>query len=258
MKESAALLAALILLAGCNSAPPSMNLLAPYGAKRVPPPATGSFARPDNYYQPSNRSGFSATGETPAYATGETSKSGQTASGLTAAPRAASADGLTSAPKSESGIPASGVQLVSMDGSPVTSAGGSQKTSTSTTGEPPIRIVAAPRTSTTAAPQLNGMVVNDATQPAEPAPFTPAGQVKDLSQYPQAARAADTRAGTVGGSVGSRPVLHVGVEFCRLANALGLHSTVQAFIAGLRPYCARCREFRGGCCFVAIHSCSVA
>lgn len=179
MKESAALLGVLILLAGCNSAPPSMNPLAPYGARRVPPPATGSFARPDSYYQPSNRTGFSATGEAPT----SPATPAPATNGLTAAPSANPAAGLTSAPRAATGS----VQLVSLDGSPVPSANGAAIAAPSSNAEMPVRIVAAPRASTMAAPKLQGMVAHDATQLAEPAPFTPSGQMKDLSQYPVAA-----------------------------------------------------------------------
>ncbi len=38
-------------LVGCHAPVPSMDILTPYGASRVTPPATGSYGSPNNYYQ---------------------------------------------------------------------------------------------------------------------------------------------------------------------------------------------------------------
>jgi len=187
MKESAASVMALILLVGCN-APPPMNLASPYGATRVPPPGTGSFARPDSYYQPSSRPGLSGEGTGAQYAGGELPKS--PASGVSVAP----------APQNGQNTSAgSGVRLASMEDTVSTtgssSTGRTTKPVNVTSSEPAIRIVESPAAARTSSPQLKGMAVSDATRPAEPRAFQPSSQMKDLSQYPLTA-AAPSMAGT--------------------------------------------------------------
>ena len=51
MKRHAALLVLAVLLAGCRTPMPSLNLFAPYGPSRIPPPPTGSYGASSPYYQ---------------------------------------------------------------------------------------------------------------------------------------------------------------------------------------------------------------
>lgn len=52
MKWNVTLLVALAFVAGCHAPKPSFNLLAPYGAPRVPPPSTSAGGNNPAYYTP--------------------------------------------------------------------------------------------------------------------------------------------------------------------------------------------------------------
>lgn len=51
MLRSLGWLALAVSLVGCNSPRPTFDPFAPYGSRRIPPPATGSIGRPTGYYQ---------------------------------------------------------------------------------------------------------------------------------------------------------------------------------------------------------------
>jgi hypothetical protein len=183
MKPLATIIAVLALLAGCNSAPSSLNMLSPYGTNRVPAPSTGSYSRPDTYYQPGGRSNSTggAVGSGISRSTLENESGGtrdkvRFSGGLTKNPMAANRSD-TSASTSAADLSAgdSGVRFASAT-QPVSS-------------EAPIRIVDSQSTATDLKVRLKGMPVNDVTQPPEtaeePAAFVPEESVRDLSEFPR-------------------------------------------------------------------------
>jgi hypothetical protein len=178
MKRLAAIIAALVVLAGCNSAPSSMNFLAPYGTTRVPPPSTGSYRQPDTYYQPGGGSG---------------SAGGAVGSGLSQSTREADSDsedkvrfggGVTENPIAAGANPNRTATISPIEDSNVRLASATQPAS----AEPPVRILESEAASTDLRSRLKGMPVNDMTQPparAEPAPFVPNDSARDLSEFPR-------------------------------------------------------------------------
>lgn len=194
MRELATSVAALILLIGCNSPTPSFNLMAPYGGTRVPPPGTGSFARPDSYYQPSPKSGLSWQSAAGQYASATTPAAAPGKQTLAAAPKSATTAGATvaTAVGTTAGGSSGSVRLVSMNEAglkPAASAAPSASHS-SPESSSPIRIVEAPTAKSTAGPALKGMTVNDATKAVYPTVSQPQGSIqpqggaRDLSQFP--------------------------------------------------------------------------
>jgi hypothetical protein len=191
MRRLTATVAALILLVGCNSPTPSFNLMSPYGGTRVPPPGTGSFARPDSYYQPSPKSGLSWQSESGQYASAKSSAAAPAQQTLAAAPKAGTTAGGSSG----------SVRLVSMNDAGLNPAAPTTQPANflGSDSSSQIRIVEAPKAKTSASPTLKGMTVNDATTAVAPAVSQPQGSIqpqgsvqpqggaRDLSQYPQSA-----------------------------------------------------------------------
>ena len=61
MKRFSPLFVAILFLTGCHAPMPSINLLAPYGSTRIPPPGTSSVA-PSQYYPRGQQSSGSPVG----------------------------------------------------------------------------------------------------------------------------------------------------------------------------------------------------
>jgi hypothetical protein len=181
MKRFAAL-PMLLLLAGCQSQTPSLdsvNWLAPYGTTRVPPPSTGSYGKPNTYYQPQSQASASvnSTSDEP-IGTGVLASNNASAQQPTPARRDTdeSTDrvALTSAQSDTRRNESESVRLASAE--------------RLDSDEPPVRIVESTGASSSSASRLKGMRVNDVTRPAEPERFEPSGQLVDISQLPRPTR----------------------------------------------------------------------
>ena len=191
MKRVAVFAILLGCILGCRGSQSSYNLLAPYGSCRVPPPSTGNHTAPAGYYTPTTPPtvNMPAVQGTPTLGapSAQVSPNGSTqvASG-TWQPAGATA-------------PDPGVQQATFS-APVISGADSS------------------------ALKLNGMHVNDATQPvspAEPARFAPPGQ---MTQLPQSTPASGTSTanGTVVSSAKASDTISPG-----MSNTTSSDSTLQ-------------------------------
>lgn len=164
-------LLAILAMVGCRAPMPTFNPLAPYGPTRIPPPGTGSYGAADTYYQPG--SGASTASEP--VGTGFRSTTNATATPSAANVANAASNGGAAA-----------------DDAAMTASHNSSKTqlvpaAAVTRADTPIRVSApASGSATSMTSKLRGMHVNDATAPAEPAPFSPPSGMVDISQLPDA------------------------------------------------------------------------
>lgn len=178
MKWLPAVLITAASLCGCKSSQAPFNTLAPFGASRVPPPAT-SVGATGAYYNrtatppattpaPSRSSPAPAAGATGGQNTSTFNSSGSTESWKTA-PKTAGADASAQTPAAASQTTA----VV-----PASYAAGTDSANK-----------AAPATAAASGQlRLSGMPVNDATSSAaasEPAKFVPAGSAVEISQLPK-------------------------------------------------------------------------
>jgi hypothetical protein len=209
--------AACFLVAGCKTGTPSINPFAGYGAPRVPPPATGSYGKPDTYYPGTTPPAGSSRGTSlqlpPSANSALSAGNGWRPVGGLATPDAFSTSSTAVGSGVPSTLPTSGVNQAVYEppvspiyGQPAgptfaqppnpTFAAPTQPSGSATSGFrfPTVGTVLAP----TAAPasvaanptKLKPMPVNDATQTGEPGRFIPYGAYTDISQLPTPTRAA--------------------------------------------------------------------
>ncbi len=175
VRQNAALLALLALLAGCRAPTPSMNVFAPYGSATVPPPPTGTLGNGAGYYS-------SPTTPPNAPATPPATALPPAGAGYGAIPSTASGTATLASAMGEP-TPATrayGVAQASY-----------QPGSTSGTG---LSGIAAPGTSgavdsadeSPSTLRIKGMPVNDATVPAEPQAGSASANPTDLATLPAA------------------------------------------------------------------------
>jgi hypothetical protein len=185
------LLVVLASVSGCQGQGqwPSVNLLAPYGPTRIPPPSTGTYGQPDTYYQPSPQPAAPQT--QPSVSTSPVSR------GRPGQPTLAAVETRTHAeaaqPEEEAARKPSGFRSTSPSDTSRVRLASAERTYDA---EAPLRIVE-PRAERSAdAIELRGMHVNDATKPAEPGRFVAPARMADISQLPPATRSVSTPAET--------------------------------------------------------------
>ena len=202
MKRSVASLLMILGLAGCQATPtPSLDVLAPFGSTRVPPPGTTSYSGKGAYYNPSAPASAAPTGAAPTTglpATPNTATPGITPQRPQAAlpqDRTLATDGTWRTPNA-AGSPGSG-QL----GPGVPAAGQSTVVPAAFNGDMTAALVTQTPVGTGVLPatgqgasksglKLNGMPVATTAQPAapaEPAKFQPAPGATEISQLPRSA-----------------------------------------------------------------------
>ena len=172
MRCAAALCALLItcVAMGCRAPMPSFNIFAPYGPGRVPPPCTGSYGAPANYYRP----GAAAVTDSAAHLAQNVQMTPATQDGWTesASLQQVAQDGVTSD------------QSVTL---PSPSFGASIASASDSSG--PIRIVETQSGSAMTPLVLNGMPAHDLTQnlaQTEPGRFTPSPDARAIPMATQA------------------------------------------------------------------------
>ncbi|MFV2067779.1 MAG: hypothetical protein ACC645_12465 [Pirellulales bacterium] len=176
----------LAFLAGCQGKIPPVNLLAPYGPTRIPPPPTGSYGRPDAYYQPS-------TQPAPPAKSSQRTNSGVSSRSLSQVERGKPTRAFASSKSGKMETERDGGLRAASSGeaadprddtSPVRQASARRVVGS----EPPPRIVEPRERRSTDSPELKGMPVNDTTRPEEPERFDPPTKMLDISQLPPATR----------------------------------------------------------------------
>lgn len=202
MKRFVASLLIILGLAGCQTPPkPSMDVLAPFGSTRVPPPGTTSYTGKGAYYNPNTPASMAPAGAAPT--TGLPATPNTAAPGITPQrPQAALPQGRTLASDSiwrmpnatgspglgqpVPGLPNAGQSMV------VPAAFNGDMTAAMVT-QTPVGTGVLPATGQVTSkpgPKLNGLPFTDATQPAgsaEPAKFQPAPGATEISQLPRSA-----------------------------------------------------------------------
>ena len=164
MTRCAAALCALLIICvamGCRAPMPSFNVFAPYGPGRVPPPCTGSYGAPANYYRP----GAAAVTDSAAHLAQNAQTSPATQDGWTKSTslQQASQDGVTSDKSATLPSPSFGASIASASDS-----------------SGPIRIVESPSGSARTPLALNGMPAHDLTR-NEPGRFTPSPDARAIA-----------------------------------------------------------------------------
>lgn len=176
MARYVAILITACLLVGCRAPTPSFNVLAPYGSPTVPPPRTGTVGTAGQYYAPTApavQSPAAPPATLPATAPVDSSQSFPAAPPAATPPAAppvsymgAVQDGLT-----DQAVP------VAQASYELGSTGADSLPAAMVSDDPlPIDTLMQADEPTASSPstlQLAGMRVNDATQLAEPRPFTP-------------------------------------------------------------------------------------
>jgi hypothetical protein len=199
MRGLAVTCAVALLLCGCRAPMPSMNLLAPYGTPRIPPPATGAYGAPKTYYQPpqgppatapavgtglrSERS--PAGGWTNADSTAPASRVAQS----TSAPARTADDGGVRPASFESLVPVNRAieptDLPRQSSAPkLLSASAERVHEEGMRAVPQIRIPNDADAAGSSGMRLKGMPVNDATLPVQSGRLAPSPAVMDISQLP--------------------------------------------------------------------------
>lgn len=205
------------LLTGCQSPPPSFDILGPYNATQVAPPGTNSYGRtapsvsqrpPANDYY-SRPSAAVASPSSSAVATAGASPVGDwraaTSSDLSSSRTAAATTSGQPAQAAGQVIPASAISPIASANTSTTRSdsggigssgvGSSSKDSSGrdSSGKEVVRIVEPSSSALESSPRSTasftggGMPVNDATRPAEPRLFSPPPGVIEISQWPAAA-----------------------------------------------------------------------
>jgi hypothetical protein len=185
MKRFAAFSALIMLLGGCRAPMPTIDLLAPYGSPRVPPPGTGTYGSPNSYYQGNSPTTSPAVGNGVRATQGAQWKQ----------PSRRSTASLNSEPRD------SGIAQTSFE-SPVSTA--PRPGRSVLVGDKP-RITNAP-TRRSVGSRLRGMPVSDAT--GEPGRFDAPDDVRVITNVPESistrSSASRSRNVTTGGSWQSR------------------------------------------------------
>jgi len=198
MKRFALIAAISLLSAGCRAPMPTWDSIGPYGTTRVPPPPTGGYGVQQPYYAPGPTTAPPATA--PRTISPTTSPVG---TGFHPLPsnRWSNIDDPAVGPIAKDNIWAptsresSSSQVVDLRDADIALASheiaAPYVPSTQVVEyDGPIRILPPNSSSSFAAstivepPRLRGMVINDTTRTAEPAPFIPSGRVIDISQLP--------------------------------------------------------------------------
>lgn len=161
MFRSAAIVVICVSFMGCRAPKPSMNVFAPYGSSRVPPPATGSMTNPNAYYQPPN-------GAPPAQAPTQTPAGATTAPSLGSPVPAGSTPGFLGA--SQEPTPADPSQPVALAAFEVEATDDGSTHANAATAEGELEPLPAQSISANTGSTLNlrGMPVNDATNVGDP------------------------------------------------------------------------------------------
>jgi hypothetical protein len=181
-------------LAGCHAPAPSLDVLAPYGSPRVPPPRTGAIGTGGTYYAPTTPNPQAPSTTPPAGTTAPIPPAG-----LPAVPATSPV-----LPSTSTAAPPSTVPPVSyMGGANETMSEAATHVAAASYRQGDQRDPAAPPATTvtdasarsksaasisdaTSSLQLNGMRVNDATRANEPEQFTPAGEPVNIASLPAA------------------------------------------------------------------------
>jgi hypothetical protein len=193
MLRSLLLLLPALLVTGCHVPMPKFQPFAGSGSPRVPPPATGSYGKPDSYYNGGAPAGAQSSLTTePAgqqqVAEGASNIMAQHNSAGTRQPgEKPVGTGTLAHSTTASHNQVGGASL------PVAGASISRSSLTSPEDQPasyhsPVSFAASDRDSstTTGGLVLNGMRINDATRTSEPQRFVPTGDVINITQLPRA------------------------------------------------------------------------
>ena len=171
MARYVTILIAACLLVGCRAPTPSFNVLAPYGSPTVPPPRTGAVGTAGQYYAPT-----APAGQSPAAlpATAPVGSPQSVPAAPPAAPPAVPPVSYMGAVQDD--LTDQAVPVAQASYEPGSTLADSLPATTVSDDPLPIDTLAQADEAATSSPstlQLAGMRVNDATQVAEPRPFTP-------------------------------------------------------------------------------------
>ena len=172
----------IMVLAGCRAPAPSFNAFAPYGSPHVPPPTTGSVGTPGSYYQAPATAPSGAPPVQPPTTMSPTLGTQPT----TSPPSTWGTPPTTTMP------PTLGTQPPTYNGAsnqagPTAASGVAQASYQQPATGASRSVLVSGSTSSSSSLQLNGMRVNDGTQPAEPQSFTPASSgLVEISDLPPA------------------------------------------------------------------------
>ena len=171
-----------LVVVGCNTPRPSFNPFAGYGSPRVPPPGTGSYAAPNDYYPNITVPNGSASRNTSLPPIGNTTlpigNEWQPAGTSTTPDLKSSAAVIGSGAINQNGV-AQTTYDQSLRNAPNPLIERSSFTS-----------IAAPQVVIPTGSQLNPMQVNDATGQTQPQPFVARGNLVEMSQLPAPIRPA--------------------------------------------------------------------
>jgi len=171
-----------LVATGCNTPRASFNPFAGYGSPRVPPPATGGYVVPNNYYPNATTPTGSASRNTIIPPVGTSTipvgNDWRPAGTVTTPDLGSSAAVIGSGAANQNGV----VQATYVQSS--------LNATNPLIGQANSTTVIAPQAVTPSTSQLNPMQVNDATGAAQPKAFVAQGNVVEMSQLPAPIRPA--------------------------------------------------------------------